>query len=336
MKAHYPQPTACNLLLVFMLALWLSPGHLRAEGEEFWKVQEIAGEEYVPLEQIQTFYRFDKSTRNESSVTLENRKVAMNLTIGSTECLINRIKVSLAKPIVEFEKAAYISRADFAGLLDPMLRPSHIKGAGNFNTVILDPAHGATVPGIINELGSEAGFAIKIADLAKAQLEAKGFNVVLTRNGEQDVSPEERVNLANAVEKNAIFIGISFNSGTEDMRGIQTSPVARGEELIASDPFGSASVGLATAIHGSVIRKLGKNTSDAGIKRGAPELFSAIKHPAVLVKAGNMNHSYESRLIANESFQTAVALAIVQGVEKYRNAMTNSAPEPAPVETEAR
>lgn len=309
---------------------------LRAEEGSSWEITEIDGGKYVAVEQVRKFYGFTHSVRKESAISLENKKVSMNLKIGSAECLLNRIKIIFSKPVAELGDTAYISSADLAGLLDPILRPNHIKGAGSFKTVILDPAHGAKDPGITNELGTEAEFAFKIANLAKAQLEAKGFNVVLTRNGEQDASPEERVNLANGIEDNAIFIGISFDSGPADMRGIQTSPVARGESVIASDPFGSASVGLSTAIHGSVIRRLGKNTSDAGIKQGEPEVFSGIKHPAVLVNAGYMTHTYEARLIANEAYQAAIASGIVDGLEKYRLAVTKEKPEPAPVQPEAR
>lgn len=336
MKTSHSHRKVSGLLFAALFPLWLPPGQLWAEEKGFWKVQEIAGEEYIALEQIQTFYRFDKSTRNESSLTLENPKIAMNLEIGSTECLLNQVKVVLAKPVVDYENAAYISSEDLSGLLDPMLRPNHIKGAGDFRTVILDPAHGAADPGITNELGTEGEFAFKIAKLVKTQLEAKGFTVVLTRQEEQDASPEERRNLANAVDDDAIFIGISFNSGPEDARGIQTLPVARGESVIASDPFGSASVALSTAIHGSVMRRLGKNSSDGGIKRAEPEMFSGIRHPAVLVNAGYLTHPYEARLIANENYQAAVALGIAEGLGKYRFAVTKSAPEFAPFEPETR
>ena len=289
-----------------------SSGILLAEEKSSWEITEIDGGKYVAVEQIQKFYGFTQATRKESAITLESNKIEMKLEIGSAESLLNGVKVIFSKPVAELGDKAYISGADLSGLLDPMLRPNYIAGASDFRTVILDPADGE--------------FTLKIANLTKAQLEAKGFNVVLTGDENQDVTPEERLTLANAVHENAVFIGISFNSDPEAERGIQTSPVARGEEIIASDPFGSASVALSTSIHGSLIRRLGKNTEDGGIKRGEPEVFSAIKHPAILVKAGSLTHPYESRLIANDSYQAAIATAIVDGLGKYRFAVRSNPP----------
>ncbi len=236
----------------------------------------------------------------------------MNLVIGSPECLLNRVKIIFSKPVAELGDMAYVSSTDLSGLLDPMLRPNQIAGASDFKTVILDPADGE--------------FALKIANLAKTQLEAKGFNVVLTRGENEDVTQEGRLNLANAVDGSAVFVGISFSTGPAAGRGIQTSPVTRGEEVVESDPFGSASVALSTSIHGSLIRILGKNTEDGGIKRGEQGFLSGIKHPAVLLKAGSLTDSYESRLIANDSYQAAVAKGIVDGLGKYRFAVSSKPP----------
>lgn len=152
----------------------------------------------------------------------------MKLEIGSPECLLNGIKIISSQPVPERGNKVYISSADHAQVLDPVLRPNHIGGVGDFKTVILDPAPGGE-------------FTLKIANLAKVQLVAKGFKILLTRDEEtHDVTPEGRLNLANRVEDSAIFVGISF----------------------------------------------------------------------------------DSRLVANESYQTAVAMGIVEGLEKYRFAVS--------------
>jgi N-acetylmuramoyl-L-alanine amidase len=318
MKFHNVLDPFCRYLVIASLSF----GILRAEERNLWEIKEIDGAKYVAVEQIQKFYRFEKSTRNESSISLENSMVSMNLKIGSRECRLNNLKIILSKPVAETGNVAYVSSSDLAGLLDPMLRPNQIAGAADFRAVILDPAHGGKDPGFTNELGKESEFTLKIANLTKKQLEARGFKVVLTRNEDEDASPEERLNLANKVEGTAIFVSISFNSGPATKNGIQTSAVARGEDVIGSDPFGSVSVALSTAIHGAIIGRLGNNTSDGGIKKGELGVFSRVKHPAVLVKPGFMTNPTESRLIANVSYQAAVAKAIVEGVCRYRFAVS--------------
>lgn len=326
MKRNFSVTPVCRRLVIVILSLWMLPGLGWGEEKGIWKTQEIAGEDYIGVDQIQKFYRFEKSTRNELAITLQSAKILVNLKIGSPDCLMNGIKIIFAKPVVELENQAYVSRADLSGLLDPMLRPNFIKGAGDFESVILDPARGGKEPGIANEFGTEAGFTLRIAELTKTMLEAKGFKAVLTRDKDQDLSLQERLDLANAVKENAVFIGISFNSGPQDAHGIQTSPVVRGEEIIGSDSFGHASVALSTAVHGSLIRRLGKNTADGGIKRGQPDGFAGITHPAIFIEAGYMTHPYEARLIANEAYQSAIATGIVDGLGKYRHAVSSKPP----------
>ena len=301
----------------------LSVSVLQADENNSWEVKEIDGEKYVSIEQIQRYYRFDKSTRDKSFISLENNKISMNLEIGSPECHLNGIKVIFSKPVVETENAAYVSSWDLAGLLDPMLRPKRIAAVGDLRTVILDPAHGGKDPGSSNEFGTESEFTFKIANLTKEQLQAKGYTVVLTRKDDEDASPEERLNLANLVEGSAVFVSISFNSSPPSENGIQTFAVVRGEDVIASDPFGWASVALSTSIHGAMISKLGRNTSDRGIKREESGVFSRIKHPAVIVKTGFMTHPRESRMINSLLYQTTVAKGIVEGIQKYKIAVTH-------------
>jgi N-acetylmuramoyl-L-alanine amidase len=309
-------------IFTYLVVVSLSVGVLRADEKNSWEIKEIDGDKYVSVEQIQKYYRFDKLTRNESFISLENNKISMNLEIGSPECHLNGIKIIFSNPVAETGNAAYVSSWDLAGFLDPMLRPSKIVPTGNFRTVILDPAHGGKDPGLRNEFGTESEFTFKIANLTKEQLEAKGFTVVLTRKEGEDASPEERLNLANLVEESAVFVSISFDSGPPSENGLQTLAVVRGEDVIASDPFGWASVALSTSIHGAMISKLGRNTSDRGIKRGELGVFSRIKHPAVLVKPGFMTHPRESRMITILLYQNTVAKGIVEGIEKYGIAVT--------------
>ena len=308
----------------YLVIASLSLSVLRADETSSWEIKEIDGEKYVAVDQIQRCYGFDRSTRNESSISLDKNKVSMTFKVGSPECRLNNIKIILSKPVAETGNVAYVSNRDLVGLLDPILRPNQIGATGDFRTVILDPAHGGKDPGASNELGTESEFTLMIANLTKKQLEARGLNVVLTRTEDADASPEERLNIANKVEGTAIFVSISFNSGPETENGIQTFAVARGEDVAGTDRFGSASVALSTAIHGAIMVNLGNNTSDGGIKREQQPVFTRIKHPAVLVKPGFMTNPTDARLIAKESYEAAVAKAIVAGVCKYKFAVTRT------------
>ena len=307
-----------------------------------WEVMKIDGRDYVSVESIKRFYDFKKMTRSGGTVVLENAKVAMNLKVGGTDCLMNNVKFVFSHTIASVGEKLYVSRIDLAKLIDPVLRPNFIKNAGDFRTVVLDAGHGGKDPGATNPYGTEAGYNIKVAELVKKQLEAKGFKVVMTRQSNVYLSLEERVALANAVKEDAIFVSIHFNSGGRAARGVETFTLSPpgvshyGRDFKAADlqvragnEHDSANIALATSVHGSILRRLGKNTLDRGIKRARFSVLSGVRHPAILLEGGFMSHPYEARLIDNAAYQNAVAMGIVDAIGKYRYAVSSSrAPAP--------
>ena len=299
-----------------------------------WDISKIEGRDYVSTESIKKFYNFTKVTRSGDSVVLENAKIEMKLRIGAQECLMNNVKFVFTYSVEAQGGKVFISRLDLTKLVDPVLRPNFIGNAGDFRTVILDPGHGGKDPGATNSLGTEAGYNLKVAGRVKTLLESQGFKVVLTRSSDRYLSLQERVEAANAVNESAIFISLHFNSGGRGARGIETftlSPpgVAHyGRGVVAADSVSragnehdSANIALATAIHGSTLRRLGNNTLDRGIKRARFSVLTGVHHPAILFEGGFMSHPYESRLINNEKYQNAIAMGVVDAVTKYRFAV---------------
>ena len=117
----------------------------------------------------------------------------MKLKIGGTDCLMNNVKFVFSQSIATQGDKVYVSQIDLSKLIDPVLRPNFIQNAGDFRTVILDPGHGGKDPGATNSLGTEARYNIKVSELAKKQLEAKGFKVVMTRKTDTFVSRTVKV-----------------------------------------------------------------------------------------------------------------------------------------------
>lgn len=301
-----------------------------------WTVIKIDGKEYLSVEDIQRFYSFKTLTRDGNSVTLENEKVKMNLTVGGNECLMNKVKFVFSNPVVASGSSIYVSRIDLAKLIDPVLRPNYIKNAGNFRTVIIDAGHGGKDAGATNPLGSESKYNLIVAKKLKTLLEAKGFKVVMVRETDIFHTLQERVKIANKIDEGAIFISLHFNSGGPAARGIETFTLSPpgvshyGSDFKATDAqartgneHDSANIALATAIHGSVLRRLGENTFDRGIKRARFSVLSGVKHPAVLFEGGFMSHPSEARLIANEAYQNALASGILEAINRYRFAVGN-------------
>ena len=284
------------------------------EDKMVWKPEKIDGMDYLPLSQVQKFYRLEESRQDGNKMHLENKWISMSFEAESTDCTMNGVRFVLFEKVKTKGKTFFVSRKDLSYILDPVLRPAFINNADNFKTVILDPAHGGKDPGLTNSLGTEAGFTLKVALKARQLLKDKGFDVVMTREEDTDLLLQQRVELANKVEEPAVFVSISFNSGPERETGIQTLPLTQTEA--GFNEFHPASMALATSIHGTLLRKVGKHTRDRGISQVRHSILSAVQHPAIVIEGGYMTHAYEARLISNETYQNAIAQSIADGVLK--------------------
>jgi N-acetylmuramoyl-L-alanine amidase len=299
-----------------------------------WDMAKIGNRDYVSVDSIRRFYQFAAIKRSGKSISLENPKVVMNLTIDGNECLMNGMKFVFSHPVLENGDTAYVSRVDLSKLIDPVLRPNFIKNAGSFQTVILDAGHGGKDAGATNSLGTEANYNLQLAEKTRMLLVRKGFKVVMTRDSDRFIELQQRVNVANSVTDDAVFLSIHFNSGGSDARGIETFTLSPpgvshyGRGLIASDLSAragnqqdSANIALATAVHGSLLKRLGHVTFDRGVKRARFTVLSGIRHPAILMEGGFMSNPYEARLIHDEKYQNALANGIVDAILKYRQAV---------------
>ncbi|NJM38606.1 MAG: hypothetical protein HC845_12500 [Akkermansiaceae bacterium] len=208
-------------LVLMIFSLVIAPVH-SAETNPSWETITIDGRQYVSLNSVKNAYKFTKMESSNKLVTLQNAKVSVKLNIGGNECLMNGVKFVLSHEIATSNGKPYVSQIDLAKLIDPVLRPNFINNAGDFRTVVLDPGHGGSDTGASNSLGYEAFYNLKVAGLVKSQLESKGFKVIMTRNSNVFISLQERVNIANAIKDEAIFVSIHFNSGNSNARGIET------------------------------------------------------------------------------------------------------------------
>ena len=296
-----------------------------------WETVRHKGQEYVTARSIKEFYGFQSMQVKGPFLELENKAVKIQFSIGGQEVFMNNVKFVFSFKILPLKGRYLISRIDLGKLVDPVLRPSYIRTATPFDTVIIDPGHGGNDPGAVNQYGLEANYNLAVARVLKQQLEARRFKVIMTRNSDRALSLSERVDIANRFQ-NAIFISIHFNSGGRGRaEGIETftlSPagVAHYGRERRQDDFqlrqgntqDSANIALATAIHSTCLLKTKR--PDRGIRRARFSVLTGVKHPAILLEGGFMSHSYEAKLIANATYQRTLAGAITDAIMKYRMA----------------
>ncbi len=296
-----------------------------------WKVVQHDGRDYVTLQGLKEFYRFQQFVREGRSARLVSPALTMEMSVGSQELLINNVKFILSFPIIEQGGETLMSRLDLAKIVDPVLRPAFIRNIRPFTTVVIDPGHGGHDTGARSTYGTEKDYVLDLGTRLQRLLVEQGFNVVMTRETDVFVSLGDRVKIANEHE-DAIFISLHFNAASNrSARGIETfalSPQGASSAYGARANDGSAFTGnlrdaeniaLATAVHASVLHYL--PSTDRGIKRARWAVLRGIELPGILFEGGFLSNSEDARLIASPAHRQRMAQAIGAAVVSYRNAL---------------
>ena len=279
---------------------------------------------------IKNFYRFDALNISKGELNFQSPKVKMTIKNGSDNLYINTVLFRLSYKVTQKNGHYLFSRIDLAKLIDPVLRPSYIKTAKRFGTVIIDPGHGGTDPGSVNRYGKEKDFNLSLAKILMKDLERKGFRVRMTRSSDVYPSLGQRVSFANRIP-DAIFVSIHFNSFVNSTaKGIETyalSPRGSGthnsrgvrNNFLEGNRRDSANIALATAVHAAVMKKT--QAEDRGIKRDRFTVLAGLSMPAVLLEGGFLSNPAEAKKIASTSYLSIISQGIANGIVTYRNAL---------------
>lgn len=316
------------MLLAFALgAMALTPTNASAAA---WNITKYQGRDYVTAQNIKDFYRFSSWGVSDGIIQFRSPKIEMRIRNGSDNLYINRVLFRLSYPIIYKDKNYLFSRIDLAKLIDPVLRPSFIRSAKPFTTVVIDPGHGGADPGSKSVYGKEKEFNLRLAHLLKRDLERRGFRVRMTRSGDTFPTLGQRVLFANRVP-DSIFVSLHFNSfKNREAKGLETyalSPQGAGTHndrgpdgrLRMGNVRDSENIALATAVHASILKKT--RADDRGIKRDRFTVLAGINNPAILVEGGFLTNASEARKIASTAYLSLISTGIADACVTYRNAL---------------
>jgi len=326
-----PLPVKCWLILAVVFAsLALSFSNAIAAAE--WQVIKVNGHDYLSLENISKFYDLPTEVvPSGSKIQSETADHPLEFVSGSREAMINGARSWLCFPVIEYDGKSLVSRTDVAKTIEPLVRPHRVANIGKVQTVVLDPGHGGHDKGQVSRYGAEKDFALDVARKLRPILQAKGFRVIMTREGDYFVPLEVRAQIANRT-RNAIFVSIHFNASGDD-------PNATGFEIFSFTPRGAPStsdsnvnsnsfnmqpgssvdaqsMALSACIYHSLLGHLPEY--DRGIKRARFAVLRLTKVPAVLIEGGFLTESGETKLISNKDWRAKLAGAIGIGIEKYQ------------------
>ncbi len=317
---------------------------LALSGEaQAWNVVMHEGRRHVPVEDVSKFYRLSGPVLNGPAFSLSAGGRSIRGRAGTREIHINNVKYILCFPAVQKGGSILLSAMDVTKIIEPVLRPGQIKNATPPRLVILDAGHGGHDSGAKGQRGIEKEAALDVVMRAKRLLEKNGYTVRLTRSSDVFIPLEKRAAFANRFP-GSLFVSVHFNkSSSGAASGIETFALApRGVPSMDEENFSYSdlklhpghaqdpeNIALATALHSAMLRNL--RLPDRGIKRARFVVIRDIRVPGVLLEGGFMNHPVDGRLIASPAYRDSFARAILEGVNRYRSALTGqAAAEPPP------
>ncbi|HEY5812644.1 MAG TPA: N-acetylmuramoyl-L-alanine amidase, partial [Terrimicrobiaceae bacterium] len=300
-----------------------------------WNVVIHDNRRYVPIEDVADFYQMNLPSSSGERFRLEAPGRSIEGADGGRHVYINGVKYALCFPIVSRDGRTLISAMDVVKIIEPILRPQKIKNPGAVRTVILDAGHGGLDSGATGSPGREKDVALDVVLRAKKLLQENGYQVRCTRLTDIFIPLEKRAQYANR-HANAIFVSVHFNkSNRSGASGLETYCLApRGvpsmdeENLSYSDYVqhaghsnDPANIALATTVHAALTRNLG--LPDRGVKRARFVVIRNITIPGILMEGGFMSGTPDAGLIATPEYRQRIAQCILDGVNRYKNAVAN-------------
>ncbi len=213
--------------------------------------------------------------------------------------------------------------------------------------VAIDPGHGGESLGTHTPRGLvEKDLTLDIAARLRKLLEADGFEIVMTRRADQDVSLAERGALANQGGAD-IFVSIHVNwIENRQSRGVETyflgatqdpflNSLAAAEnrdsgysladmrgllDRIYADVRKDNSRRLAEVVQSSLyhsLRKVNPGLEDRGVKAAPFIVLLTTEMPAILAEVSCLSNEQEADLLSKPLYRQYIAEALAAGVRSY-------------------
>jgi N-acetylmuramoyl-L-alanine amidase len=171
-----------------------------------------------------------------------------------------------------------------------------------FHTVMIDPGHGGKDSGAARNHLQEKNLVLDVAQRLKPKLQAKGFNVLMTRDSDVFIPLDTRAAMSNA-QSDLFYISIHFNDSPA--RDIHGATVYYHSEM--SEPIAR-----------TIANSLGQITLNRGILTANFRVLRKNRFPAVLVECGFISNRAEAARCATPEFREQIATQIAKAISQAR------------------
>ncbi|MEM9004087.1 MAG: N-acetylmuramoyl-L-alanine amidase [Cyanobacteria bacterium P01_F01_bin.86] len=185
-------------------------------------------------------------------------------------------------------------------------------------TILIDPGHGSE-----NDLGArgpngypEKDVNLVVSNLLRDALEAQGATVVMTREGDDDLFPRDRVDIINQVEP-TLALSIHYNALPDAGDALNTAG-------IGMFWYNTQSHSLAQFLHDYLVDTLGRPSY--GVYWNNLALTRPTVAPAVLLELGFMINPYEFEWITDPEAQQTLTATLAEAIALWMQQSSISQP----------
>lgn len=183
-------------------------------------------------------------------------------------------------------------------------------------TILLDPGHGGA-----DDLGSvgptgypEKDVALTVSKLLRDDLRARGAQVIMTREGDIDIGPNERAAQINRDEP-TVAISVHYNALPDNGNALDTAGVG-------TFWYNAQAHDLAAFLHDYLVKTL--NRPSYGVFWNNLALTRPHTAPSVLLELGFMINPDEFEWIADPQAQQQLAKTLADGIQQWIDQKTQS------------
>ena len=190
-------------------------------------------------------------------------------------------------------------------------------------TIVVDPGHGGTFPGRVNEDNIlEKDINLQIATRLEAYLAESGANSMMTRRSDIDLVPTDSQSEKLIVQQRSDLearIQLTKESKADYMISIHCNSIPNEKWYGAQtfyNPNDVESKALAKAIQQSLNQHIEDNDREA-LPREDTYLFEHAVATTVIVECGFLSNQAEAARLQDSAYQDALAWAIYLGMQDY-------------------
>jgi N-acetylmuramoyl-L-alanine amidase len=220
--------------------------------------------------------------------------------------------------------------------------------------IVIDPGHGGKQHGAISESGvSEKDITLDIALRLRRLMENAPFEVLMTRQTDESLSLEKRVDFANT-NNTDLFVSIHVNwmepreirpletyyvGATNDPAVIKLAGIENRDsgysladyrrllEKIYLDTRRDESYMLAKTINTELYQSLSQinpELENRGVKMAPFAVLVGTQMPAVLAEVSCLSNEDDVKLLTNADYREKIAQALLRGILSYANNLNGS------------